>query len=101
MIEREYLVGYKEALENISEYIAQASKHYQNNTLAVLNDVIVKVHNELTDKRIALRDLDEFNASVNEEEVEEIIKAMNDFINTVTKPIVLTVKKIEKGGELL
>ena len=101
MIEREYLVGYKEALEIISEYIVQASKRYPNNSLAVLNDVIVKVHNELAEKRIALRDLDEFNAIVNDEEVEEIIKAMNDLINTATKPIILTVEKMEKGGRLL
>lgn len=101
MIEREYLVGYKEALEIISEYITQASKRYPNNTLAVLNDVIAKLHNELAEQRIALRDLDEFNAIVNDEEVEEIIKAINDLINTATKPIILTMEKMEKGGRLL
>lgn len=101
MIEREYLVGYKEALEIIGEYITQATKRYPSNPMAVLNDIIVKVHQELAEKRIALRDLDEFNAIVNDEEVEEIIKAMNDLINTVTRPIILTVEKMEKGGRLL
>ncbi len=114
MIEREYLVGYNDALEIISEYITQASKRYQNNTLAVLNDVIAKLHNELAEKRIALRDLDEFNEIVNNEEikeiikaiandekVEEIVKAMDDLVNTATKPIILKVEKIEKGGRLL
>ena len=101
MIEREYLVGYKEALENISEYITQASKRYPNNSLAVLNDIIVKVHKQLAEKRIALRDLDEFNAIVNDEEIEEIIKAMNNLIPITNKPIILTVEKIEKGGRLL
>ena len=101
MIEREYLVGYKEALEGIGDYITQATKRYPNNPMAVLNDIIVKVHQELAEKRIALRDLDEFNAIVNDEEVEEIIKAMNDLINTATKPIILTVEKMKKGGRLL
>lgn len=101
MIEREYLVGYKEALEVISKYITQASKRYPNNTLAVLNDVIAKLHQELADKRIALRDLDEFTTILDEKEIEEVIKVMNDLIATTNKPIIFTVEKIEKGGRLL
>lgn len=96
MIEREYLVGYKEALEIISEYITQASKRYPNNSLAVLNDVIVKIHQELAEKRIDLRDMDEFTDILDEEEIEEIIKAMDDLIKTVTKPILFTVEKVKK-----
>ena len=91
MIEKEYLVGYKEALENISEYITQASKRYPNNSLAVLNDVIAKLHQELADKRIALRDLDESTIILDEKEIEEIIKAMKDLIPITNKPIIFAV----------
>lgn len=103
MNEREYLVGYKEALENISEHITQASKRYPNNPLAVLNDVVVKVHHELADKRIALRDMDEFDVKIEElkEEdilhLEEVMKAFEDFFNQIVEiPFGVKVVKVKK-----
>lgn len=96
MNERDYLVGYKEALEDIGEYIAQTTKRYPNNPMAVLNDIIVKVHQELADKRIALRDMEELITILDEEEAEEIIKAIDDLIKIVTKPILLTVEEVKK-----
>ena len=102
MNERDYLVGYKEALESISEQITQASKRYPNNPLAVLNDVIVKVQHELAEKRIALRDIDEFEElDINEEEIEEIAKAVDGFIRIITQPNLFTVEKVKKGGQLI
>lgn len=108
MNEKDYLVGYKEALEEISTFITQTTKRYPNNPLAVLNDIIVKVHQELADKRIALRDMDEFDVNIEELEkedilqLEEVMKAFEDFFNQIVElPFNVKVVKVEKGGKML
>lgn len=96
MNERDYLVGYKEALEELSRFITQATRRYPNNPMAVLNDIIVKVHQELANKRIALYDVEDFTAILDEEEIEEITKAVDDLIKTFTQPFFFTVEKVKK-----
>lgn len=96
MNERDYLVGYKEALEELSRFITQATRRYPNNPMAVLNDIIVKVHQELANKRIALYDMEDFTVILDEKEIEEINKAVDDLIKTFTQPIFFTVEKVKK-----
>lgn len=103
MNERDYLVGYKEALEELSSFITQSMKRYPNNQMAILNDIIVKVHQELAEKRIALRDMDEFDVKIEElkEEdilqLEEMIEAFEDFFKRVVEiPFDIKVVKVKK-----
>lgn len=104
MNERDYLVGYKEALEELSRFITQAMKRYPNNQMAILNDIIIKVHQELADKRIALRDMDEFNVKIEELKEEDILKleeAMEAFENLFNQiveiPFGVKMVKVKKG----